>query len=215
LATVKLCIPTADGRITDHCRDSLHTLQNAVVAEHGEIVLAVDIFQSCYLYSARNFLIGGTWEVDQAIANASLYDYYWFIDSDIGGFDLAMLKTMIHAGNCVSMVPYVSRTTSGEYVCGLFNFTGTDQPMAWCLHSDTVRVYGQCDWSGMGCCLFHKSVFTRRLPFPWFRPEIVNHLVNNKLWAEVVGEDIAISRSLHFRGMPFFSFPEFALVHKK
>lgn len=191
-------------------------LQQDVILTRGEVVLAVDIMQSCYIYSARNFLIGGTWEVAAAIAQAGIYDYYWFIDSDIGGYDLPMLLDMLHVGERVVHVPYPDRADPEKYVCGLFNFsTGGEKTLVWPFHQDTVSKYRNCDWAGMGCCLFHKSIFTDRVSFPWFKPETIRYTSNGKKYAEVVGEDISICRELVFNGITLYSMHERSLIHSK
>jgi len=208
LVTVKICVPVSD-KPQKHCQADLDRLLPH--GGTGNPVIVIDKMKSCYLYSARNALIGGSWQVDEALRNAALFDYYWFIDSDISGFSLDLLQRMICMGKDVVTVPYEPKESDGTMVCGTYN--PGNIPRYRNMMKENVFLYYQCDWSGMGCVLFHKSVFTRKLRFPWFYPVALTYYYNGFEYREVVGEDIAISRDLRARGIKF-NILNHPLVHK-
>ena len=195
--SVKICIPIAES-LTPHCERSLHALQEDACRDRN-CVIGVDILRSCYLYSSRNMLIGESWCIEDAKKAADLWDYYWFIDSDIGGFDLAMLHTMIAARSLAVSVPYIQRDDPGRFVCGLFHWDCEE--LASMFRPNTVELYPECDWCGLGCGLFHKSLFTSYLTFPWFSPVTVQHTYKGREFAEVIGEDLSFCRKLYFAGI--------------
>lgn len=209
MVTVKVCIPTSD-RLQSHCQESLDRLIADSHKARAHVVVP-DIYKSCYIYSARNWLIGGSWCIAEARERAKLFDYYWFIDSDIGGFDFELLDIMIKRRELAITVPYEPKDRDGTLVAGNIHWQSYGNFRVSCMPVNYP--HPTCEWSGMGCTLFHQSVFTKKLCFPWFEPKVISYMHEGQEYREVVGEDIAISLAMHAQKIPFHIQP-WGLIHK-
>lgn len=128
----------------------------------------------------------------QAIRQSPIhgYDYFLFVDSDIG-FTLENVEKLLAHDKDIVCSPYLCHDDKGVYQAGMFSYPGVISGKCGVETKGLHRV----DYCGAGFMLVKAKVFSAT-KYPWFRHSIVEM---NGLASEV-GEDLGFCMNVKQSG---------------
>lgn len=110
------------------------------------------------------------------------YDYFMFIDSDIGFTAFDIIQLLSHGKDVVGG-PYLTHDNDGTYEAGLFSKTKPGRTVH--RFKSTETGLKKVDWLASGFVLIKASVF-EKVEYPWFR----HSMIESGDLQEESGEDV-------------------------
>lgn len=162
----------------------------------SEIEFSVEPRQGTIISRLRNSLLNDGKSKKVSQSPVSNFDYFLFVDSDIG-FTLDNVLKLLSQDKEIIASPYLCHDNNGTYQCGVFY---SDQP-GNIKYRYTIYEKGtkEVDFVGAGFLLIKRSAL-EKIEFPWFREMLLE--VGQD--ADIIGEDIGFCLNARKSGLKVY-----------